>query len=195
MPANPRWFSPPLYGLKTCGDLFTRRQLVALTTFSDLVQEARERVKHDAIEAGLGDPKALRDGGSGATAYAEAVGVYLAFALSRSVDRDSTLCSWDNSPKKEALRNTFGRQAIPMTWDFAEGNPFSESSGNWMNNVEWGAKAVASLPGSAAAMLARPMRRARRPHATRWSPLTRPITTTSATRTSPISFTSGCAAP
>ncbi|PKO65370.1 MAG: hypothetical protein CVU23_07955, partial [Betaproteobacteria bacterium HGW-Betaproteobacteria-17] len=91
----------------------------------------------------------LRDGGTVAMAYAEAVGVYLAFALSRSVDRGSTICSWDNSPKMEALRNTFGRQAIPMVWDFAEGNPYSESSGSWMNNIEWGAKAVTSLPGSA----------------------------------------------
>jgi len=138
------------YGLTSWGDLFTPRQLVALTTFSDLVQEARERVQRDALAAGLPDDnKPLRDGGTGATAYADAVGVYLAFALSRSVDRGSTVCSWDNSPKMEALRNTFGRQAIPMVWDFAEGNPFSESSGNWMNNVEWGAKAVASMPGSA----------------------------------------------
>ncbi len=348
MPENPRWFSPPLYGLKTYGDLFTARQLVALTTFSDLVQEARERVKCDVlgarasrprntwhrthlphfeadetpqhitfrladslpaelierwrqeleripaeqrsaemrkryescldqghgrcvlrdpqiaemvanalryfdgtkyhlhewvvmpnhvhalitprygnslssivhswksftakagnrilgtegafwqedyfdrvvrdarhwdavvayvrenpVKAGLsataetypfgsawvgeriegGTPslhdKPLAEGGTGATAYAEAVGVYLAFAISRSADRGSSVCSWDNSPKMEALRNTFGRQAIPMVWDFAEGNPFSESSGNWMNNVEWGAKAVANMLGNA----------------------------------------------
>jgi len=138
------------YGFFTWADLFTPRQLVALTTFSDLVGEAMARVERDAIAAGLPDDgQPLRDGGAGATAYAEAVGVYLAFALSRSVDRGSSICSWDNSPKMEALRNTFGRQAIPMVWDFAEGSPFSESSGNWMNNVEWGAKAVASLPGAA----------------------------------------------
>src|SRR5690606_29509166 len=57
-----------------------------------------------------------------------------------------TVCSWDSSPKMEALRNTFGRQAIPMTWDFAEGNPFSESSGNWLFNIEWGAKAIELFP-------------------------------------------------
>ena len=75
----------PLYGLKTYGDLFTPRQLVALTTFSDLVQEARERVKRDAIAAGLPDDgKALEKGGTGATAYADAVGVYLAFAVSKA---------------------------------------------------------------------------------------------------------------
>jgi putative DNA methylase len=135
------------YGFTSWGDLFTPRQLVALTTFSDLVQEVREQVTHDALAAGLPDnDKSLRDGGTGATVYADAVAVYLAFALSRSADRGSSVCSWDNSPKMEALRNTFGRQAIPMIWDFAEGNPLSESSGNWMNNVEWGAKAIVSVP-------------------------------------------------
>jgi putative DNA methylase len=92
----------------------------------------------------------LAEGGTGATAYAEAVSVYLGFAISRSADRGSNICSWDNSPKMEALRNTFGRQAIPMVWDFAEGNPLSESSGNWMNNVEWGAKTVTFLPANSA---------------------------------------------
>jgi putative DNA methylase len=134
------------YGLSEWGDLFTPRQLVALTTFSDLVGEARERILQDAIAAGLpiGD-EGLEAGGSGAKAYAEAVAVYLAFAISRSADRGSSICSWDNSPKMEALRNTFGRQAIPMVWDFAEGSPFSASSGNWMNNIEWGAKVAERL--------------------------------------------------
>jgi putative DNA methylase len=75
MPKNDRRNFTPNYGLTTYGDLFTPRQLVALTTFSDLVQEARERVQRDALAAGLpDDPKPLRDGGTGATAYAEAVG-------------------------------------------------------------------------------------------------------------------------
>src|SRR5699024_8090182 len=82
------------------------------------------------------------------TAYGEAVASCLAFALSRSVDRGSSICSWDNSPKMEALRNTFGRQAIPVVWDFAEGNLFSSSSGNWINNVEWVSKTVSRLPGN-----------------------------------------------
>ena len=147
LPDDPRNFWTVQYGLTSYGDLFTPRQLVALTTFSDLVQEARERVKRDAIKAGLPDDgKTLDKIGAGATAYADAIGVYLAFALSRSADRGSSVCSWDNSPKMEALRNTFGRQAIPMVWDFAEGNPLSKSSGNWMNNVEWGAKAIMSVP-------------------------------------------------
>lgn len=135
------------YGFNVFGDYFTPRQLVALTTFSDLVAEARERIRTDAFHAGMPDDgRGIDAGGSGATAYADAVGIGLSFALSRSADRGSSICSWDSSPKMEALRNTFGRQAIPMVWDFAEGNPFSESSGNWLNNVEWGAKAIDRLP-------------------------------------------------
>ena len=133
----------PMYGMYTWGDAFTPRQLVALTTFSDLVGEARERVKQDAVAAGMADDGVgIEEGGLGAQAYADAVATYLAFAVDRSVDRGSTICTWDSSPKMEALRNTFARQALPMTWDFAEGNPFSASSGNWMNNVDWVAKSV-----------------------------------------------------
>ena len=135
------------YGLREWKDIFTARQLVSLTTFGSLVVEAREQIQKDALAAGfLDDDKGIELRGNGAKAYAEAIGVYLAFAISRSADRGSTLCSWDSSPKMEALRNTFGRQAIPMVWDFAEGNPFSESSGNWLNNVEFGAMVAAKLP-------------------------------------------------
>jgi putative DNA methylase len=151
LPDDPRNFWTPAYGLKTYGDLFTPRQLVALTTFSDLVPEAITRIRTDALAAGMADDgRGLDAGGNGATAYAEAVAMFMAFAISRSADRGSSICSWDSSPKMEALRNTFGRQAVPMTWDFAEGNPFSDSSGNWTFNVEWGAKAIGSFPASAA---------------------------------------------
>ncbi|MCX8004450.1 MAG: DUF1156 domain-containing protein, partial [Burkholderiaceae bacterium] len=133
------------YGLRTWGHLFTSRQLVALITFSDLVAEAREKVLADARSAGLpDDPKPLAESGTGAPAYADAVCTYLAFAISRSVDRGSSICSWDSSPKMEALRNTFARQALPMTWDFAEGSPFSGSTGNFSFNIEWTADALGS---------------------------------------------------
>lgn len=135
-PDNPRWFSPPDYGMETFGDLFTDRQLVALNTFSDLVHEAREQIELDALAAGLSNtPTPLRDGGTAAKAYAEAVSVYLAFAITRLADRGSTICGWDSGYTK--IRNTFGRQAIPMTWDFAEGNGFSGSTGNWGSCVRW----------------------------------------------------------
>ncbi|MEW5879735.1 MAG: DUF1156 domain-containing protein [Pseudomonadota bacterium] len=142
LPANPRDFKTPNYGLMTFADLFTPRQLVALTTFSDLVQEARERVRRDALAAGLPDDgKPLRDGGTGATAYAEAVGVYLAFALSKQADLGNSLCGWE--PIAQCPRHLFGRQAIPMIWDYAEGNPLGDSSGAWVVFVEGIAKAFA----------------------------------------------------
>ena len=145
MPENPRWFSPPLYGLTTFGDLFTPRQLVALTTFSDLVTEARARVKRDAIVAGLPDDSTpLRDGGTGAKAYAEAVAVYLAFAVDKVADYWSSICTWHVSGEK--MRNTFGRQAIPMTWDYAETNPLSSCTGNWMAMVDWVWKCINISP-------------------------------------------------
>jgi putative DNA methylase len=135
------------YGLTRFGDLFTPRQLVALTTFSDLVGEAMQQVRRDALQACLpDDPKPLRDGGTGATAYAEAVGVYLGFGVDRLSDRGSTICSWDNGFTK--IRNTFGRQAIPMTWDFAEGSPFSESTGNFSSLLEWVEKYLHAAPAS-----------------------------------------------
>jgi len=137
MPNNPRWFSPPLYGLTTYGDLFTPRQLVALTTFSDLVQEARERVKGDALAAGLDDGgKGVADGGSGASAYADAVAVYLGLAASKAADNNSTLCAWLPGIKYEVVRNTFARQALPMSWDYAESNPFAASSGDFYEQVK-----------------------------------------------------------
>jgi putative DNA methylase len=134
MPENPRWFSPPLYGLKTYGDLFTPRQLVALTTFSDLVQEARERMKRDALVVGMPDDgAALEKAGAGAKAYSDALGVYLALAVDKVADRNSTVCAW--ASLREHARNTFGRQAIAMVWDFAESNPLSDSSGNYDGGI------------------------------------------------------------
>jgi putative DNA methylase len=127
----------------TWGDLFTPRQLVALTTFSDLVQEARERVKRDAIAAGLPDNgKALAEVGAGATAYADAVGVYLAFALNKVADRGSSLGRWDPTPTQSGIINTFSRQALPMSWDFAESNPLGGASGNYRGAIDLVAKAL-----------------------------------------------------
>ena len=267
MPENPRWFSPPLYGLKTYGDLFTPRQLVVLTTFSDLVQQARERVRADAlgarasrphasfhrthlphieavdtpqhitfrlhdslpaatlvawqqelrhitditardrtlrrrivgatgefwqadyfdryirdnehwertihyihdnpVKAGLcagaqgwrwssaaGEPRAgrprsqddlpLADGGTGATAYADAVAVYLGIALSRLTDICNALCRWEVT--KTQVRNLFGRQAIPMMWDFAENNVFGSAAGDYLVSLGNMVKALEQMP-------------------------------------------------
>jgi putative DNA methylase len=129
MPENPRWFSPPLYGLTTYGDLFTPRQMVALTTFSDLVQEARERIKPDALTAGCPDDgNPLADGGTGATAYADAVAVYLGMSVSKMSDAQSSLCRW--KPTMDQSIATFGRHALPMVWDYSEANAFSGMAGD-----------------------------------------------------------------
>jgi putative DNA methylase len=130
------------YGFKTFGDYFTPRQRLALNTFSDLVGEARERVRRDAVAAGMSDDGTpLRDGGTGAMAYAEAVATYLGFLVGKLADKGSTICTWDAGPSSNrtasgrsarvaTVRVTFSRQALPMTWDFAEVNFFSDSVGS-----------------------------------------------------------------
>ncbi len=151
LPDDPRNFWTPAYGLKTYGDLFTPRQLVALTTFSDLVPEAIARIRADALAAGMADDgRGLDAGGDGATAYAEAAGVYLGFVCSRLTDRFSTVCAWDSHKSAEKIRNTFGRQAIPMTWDYAEANCFTDSSGSFSVQCEYIAKSMREFPAMAA---------------------------------------------
>jgi putative DNA methylase len=118
------------YGMTKWSDLFTPRQLVSLTTFSDLVVEARERIRRDAVTAGLSDDDSPLDkGGSGASAYADAVSVYLAFILDKMADLGNALCAWE--PIAQCPRHLFGKQSISMVWDFAEGNAFGASSGSW----------------------------------------------------------------
>ena len=135
------------YGMTRWSDLFTPRQLVALTSFSDLIQEAIERCRQDALAVHMTDDGVNLDaGGCGATAYAEAVGVYLAFGVTRSADFWSSLCTWANQPKNELVAHVFTRQALPITWDFAEANPFSESGGNFEGNLRYVAKGVDLLP-------------------------------------------------
>ena len=133
------------YGMDRFDQLFTDRQLVALTTFSDLVEEARRRVLADALVAGMDrEAPRLADGGTGAEAYADAVVTYLGLATDKAADYWSGICSWHSSG--EFIRNTFARQAIPMVWDYAETNPFSHSTGNWVACVDWVRKVVASSP-------------------------------------------------
>ena len=150
LPNDPRNFWTVQYGLTTFGDLFTDRQLVALTTFSDLVGEARDRVRADAVAAGLPDNGVpLQDGGTGATAYAEAVSVLLAFVLDKQADLGNSLCRWE--PVAQCPRQLFGRQAIPMVWDYAEGNPLGASSGAWIVFVDGIVKAFAKAFGTVGA--------------------------------------------
>lgn len=127
---NPRDFKTPNYGLTEFADLFTNRQLVALTTFSDLVSEARAKVVTDV------------SGDRNAEAYADAIATYLGFVVSRISNKLSTMCSWDSSPKMEAVRSVFARQALPMTWDYAEASPFANSGGSIEEDVQRIAKVL-----------------------------------------------------
>ncbi len=141
LPEKALGFRVQEYGMTRWRDLFTTRQLVALTTFSDLVQEARKEVKRVALAAGLpNDGKPLAVVGTGADAYADAVGVYLAFALSKALTRNSTQTIWYRD--RDSTMAAFSRQAIPMTWDFAEVNPLLEATGSIAATASWVAEVL-----------------------------------------------------
>ena len=140
-----------LYGLIRWNQIFTDRQLVALSTFSDLIPTVIEKIKADATrcfaaaqhdrhseQSGVAreesDAAGIEQHGTGALAYAQAVAVYLSFAIEKMADCSSSVCSWDIS--RDSMRNTFGRQAIPMTWDFAESNCLGDSTGSFINAVD-----------------------------------------------------------
>lgn len=125
---NPRWFSTPAFGMSGFADLFTARQLTALSTFSDLVADAREHVLSDALASGMPEGDRLEAGGTGATAYADAVATYLGLGVSRTSDLGNSLVTWSNS--RDQARNLFARQAIPMAWDFVEVSPFAGAAGD-----------------------------------------------------------------
>ena len=136
------------YGMTKWEDLFTSRQLVALDTFAGLVSEVKERIRSDAVAAGYADELAGLDaGGTGATAYAEGVSVYLALAVGKLADYNSSLCSWIAGG--QTMRNTFGRQAVPMVWDFAEANPIGASTGCFASALDQGCRVIRDgLPAS-----------------------------------------------
>ena len=132
---DPRALWTPAYGLTKYGDLFTDRQLVSLTTFSDLIEEVREVIMRHALSAGLSeDKKSLCDDGRGAKAYAEAIAVYLSFAVDRCANTLCTIARW--TPERGQTVTVFARQAIPMTWDYPDVNPFSGAAGDYMVSVE-----------------------------------------------------------
>ena len=136
------------YGMTKWKDLFSSRQLVALTTFSDLIQEAVDKIAEDARRATNADDSTPSPNGLTHTcSYAEAVGVYLGFALSKQADLSNTLCTWE--PIAQCPRHLFGRQAIPMTWEYAEANPIGNSSGSWSTCIGGIFRAFASMFGVA----------------------------------------------
>ena len=143
IPYNGRYLTVPQYGIKTFSDLFTSRQLTALTTFRDLILNYREKIIDDALKAGFdNDDTRLDDGGKGATAYADAIITYIAFIFDRCVHSWSSFSFWANS----FIVPTYARQALAMVWDFAEANPFSNSTGNWSTAIIWITNAMRKFP-------------------------------------------------
>ncbi|PQP39974.1 DUF1156 domain-containing protein [Mycolicibacterium austroafricanum] len=128
---NPRWFSPPLYGMGDFADLFTDRQLLAVTTFSDLVAEARKMVYSDAVASGMPDGNSLVDGGDGAVAYSQAVTLYLALTVSRLANWSNNQCSWESTG--EVSQQMYSGQAMGMAWDVSEANVLGDgNSGSFL---------------------------------------------------------------
>ncbi|MBL8396548.1 MAG: DUF1156 domain-containing protein [Candidatus Accumulibacter sp.] len=145
LPDDPRNFWTLSYGLTKFGDLFTPRQLVALTTLSDLVSEAIELCRQDAIAAGqIDDGESLENIGAGATAYAQAVGVYLAFALDRCADFSNSCTRW--VPGNQKVMNLYGKQAIAMTWDYPEAAILHNTVGGFFPAAEFVAECILKLP-------------------------------------------------
>ncbi|MCA3363596.1 MAG: DUF1156 domain-containing protein [Roseomonas sp.] len=133
------------YCFKSFSDYFTPRQLVALTTFSDLLAEVREKVLMDTRpEAFARSTTSLAGSGSGPNAYADAVATYLAFAISKVINIGSSVASWMSD--RGAFRETFARQGIPMTWDYAEANPFADAGGSIETAIDKGAMVIVDLP-------------------------------------------------
>ena len=150
LPEITRWFSPPLFGLKKYADLYTPRQLIFMTTLCELICNIRKTVFEDAKQTGMADDGiSLEQGGTGALAYSEAVSVYLSCLVGKIANFQSEICTWDN--RNGNVRAAFTRQAIPMTWVFAEGNPFSTVTGNYDTMLKNIVETVANLPCSSSA--------------------------------------------
>lgn len=145
MANNPRNFNTPIYGMDHFSDLFSNRQLTSLVTFSDMLQRVRSQIERDAVEAGLQDNHlGLNQNGSGARAYAEAVSIYLAFAIDRLADFSTSVSRWSSSNEK--AMNCFSKQAIAMTWDYPEVNIFGNAVGSFDQIVDYVADCIETLP-------------------------------------------------
>jgi len=128
-----------MYGMPTWADPFTLRQLTALVTLSDLAREVRQEALKDAREAGLSTKDAEE--------YARSVLTFLSLALDRSADFNNALCRWTAGNQK--VMNLFGKQAIPMAWDFAEANVLGDSVGAWSTCNDYVADCIEVIAASA----------------------------------------------
>ncbi|WP_397570420.1 DUF1156 domain-containing protein [Schlesneria sp. T3-172] len=136
-------FRVQLYGMNKHFKLFTNRQLLALTTLSRLIGDVRKVIDHDE-QLLLSKGKSADNAAVKSMPYADAVATYLAFGVSRSADFWCTIATWSPAPKNELVGHAFTKQALPITWDFAEANPFSESGGNFTGNLAFVAKVLAA---------------------------------------------------
>ena len=160
LPPMARSISVQLYGFDEWWKLFTTRQLVALTTFSDLLGEVADCVVADALAAGMaGDGVRLRDDGRGAHAYADAVVTYLALGISRLTDMCNAFCMWESS--RTQVRHLFTRQGISMMWDFAENNVFNDAGGDFRTSLGSVIRALERLPATGIGRVAQRDARAR----------------------------------
>jgi putative DNA methylase len=145
LPHDPRAIWTPSYGLTHFYHLFTPRQLATLTTFSDLVAEVQAKVHIDALAAGWQDDgRGLANGGTGAKAYSEAIGLYLALSIDKAADYNSSLVAW--SPTRDQLKTTFSRQGLPMVWDYSEANSFAGAAGDLSITIEGISRALIGMP-------------------------------------------------
>ena len=133
MPSSTYLVSGRGYGIEYWRELFTQRQLATLTTFSELIPKVAEQI--------------LADGGS--QEYANIVRTYLALALGKTLNGCSSFAKWDSRPSGLNVTGVFANQSLPMVWDYAESNPFSASSQNWLAQIEWVANVVERLPAHA----------------------------------------------
>lgn len=141
----PGYINPVAYGIEKIEDLFTNRQLVSIKQFSDLIPAVQSQIMEDGKYLHYqGSEVSLENGGTGLLAYSEAIATYLAFAVDKLADRSSSLCGWDSS--RDGMRNTFGLTGMPMSWDFAEANPFSGSSGCFDNMLDWIERCIVNSP-------------------------------------------------
>ena len=131
------------YGMTKWSDLFTPRQLVALTTLADLAQGLTQAVSTEARKYAENPDTTTTDESD---EYAAAISMYLALAVSKTADLASTICHWQNNPEHLKIAPTYARSALPMSWDFAEGNPFSASSGNFQKQSYLISKVLEWLP-------------------------------------------------
>ena len=130
------------YGIEEFDQLFTNRQLASLDMFSRVIEDIGQEIEADRLAADT----SLSD------EYASAISIFLLFGLGKSADYWSSCCIWRSDPKNLGVGHVFARQAIPMTWDYAEANPFSSSSGNFNVSIDWIARAIRMLPGSPAGL-------------------------------------------